>query len=78
MTRFEARLIPSKGESEAEGHHKVCYACFVVFCAEQGEARSPLTQSRKRRPEDPHGKPGLGGASFILLETSKAKQECLP
>ena len=30
MTRFEARLIPSQEESEAEDHHKVCYACFLL------------------------------------------------
>jgi len=34
MQRFEVRLIPAE-EKAPVTHHKICYACYLVYCAEE-------------------------------------------
>ena len=48
MQRFEVRLIPAE-EGAPVTHHKVCYACYLVYCAE----------NPSRDPRRPGGSSGL-------------------
>jgi len=54
MTRFEARLIPSKDESEAEDHQKLCYAgfpvCFGPTCYPRATPATLKLDSDWRKP----------------------------
>ena len=52
MQRYEVRFFPAE-EKAPVTHHKICYACYLVFCAENpgwlgGRNRGPggLTQAK--------------------------------
>ena len=50
MQRHEVRFIPAE-EGASVTHHKICYACYLVYREEQ--ASSPREGRNKRKPEDP-------------------------
>jgi hypothetical protein len=56
MQRYEIRFIPA-GEGASVTHHKICYACYLVYCEEEKSrtGTSPLERAAKRRPGDPGG-----------------------
>jgi hypothetical protein len=52
MQRYEIRFVPAE-EGASVTHHKICYACYLVFCAEnpgwlEGRRGGPggLTQAK--------------------------------
>ena len=62
MYRFEVRLVPSEGGS-GKGHHRVCYACSLIYRAEGklGSLRSQQ-ESAMGYPGDPKGYSPSGGS----------------
>jgi hypothetical protein len=52
MQRYEVRFIPAE-EGASVTHHKVCYACYLIYCAEnpgrdprRGGGSGGLTQAK--------------------------------
>jgi hypothetical protein len=56
MQRYEVRLMPAE-EGAPVTHHKICYACYLVYCEEEKTrtGTSPLERAAQRKPGDPGG-----------------------